>query len=121
MFDKTRNQINNGRWDNPHAFEDQVASSNLQPIRSENPIATGEHFSLYGSDHLRANIEPPSWQQFYPGDFLGVGPLNWDEIIDDDDDEVSWPDAGTPSGGRSSPGDDNDNDNKEGEEDTQGT
>ena len=29
MFDKTRNQMNNWRWDNPGAFGDQVGRSNL--------------------------------------------------------------------------------------------
>ena len=28
MFDKTRDQMNNWRWDNPHAFGDQVDRSN---------------------------------------------------------------------------------------------
>jgi len=30
MFDKTRDQMNNWRWDNPHAFGDQVDCSNSQ-------------------------------------------------------------------------------------------
>jgi hypothetical protein len=32
MFDKTRNQINNWRWDNAHAFRDHVDRSNSQTI-----------------------------------------------------------------------------------------
>jgi hypothetical protein len=30
MFDKTHDQMNNWSWDNPHAFGDQVDSSNQQ-------------------------------------------------------------------------------------------
>jgi len=48
---------------------------------------TGDHFSWCGSDDLWAKIESPSCRQYKPGDFLGVGPLNSDEIIDDDDDD----------------------------------
>jgi hypothetical protein len=55
-----------------------------------------------------------------PGDFPGVRPLNWDEIIDEDDDDENWAAPGVPSGGRSRPGDGNDNDDSEGEEAMQG-
>jgi len=65
-------------------------------------------------------IEPPTCRQYEPGDFLAVRPLNWDEMIDEDDDDENWADSGAPSGARSCPGDDNDNDDDEGEEDTQG-
>jgi len=120
MFNKTRDQRNNWRWDNPHAFGDQVDRSNPQTTSSGNVQSTGEHFSWYGSDHLRVKIEPPRCWQYEPGHFLAVRPLNWDEIIDEDDDDENWADPGAPSGGRSRPGDDNDNDDREGEEDTQG-
>jgi len=81
---------------------------------------TVELCSLYGSDDLRAKIEPPTCRQYKPGDFLAVRPLNWDEIIDEDNDDDNWADPGAPSGGRSPPGDGNDNDDGESEEDTQG-
>jgi len=87
MFDKTRNQMNNWRWDNPRAFGDQVDRCNPQTTNSGKVKRTSEHFTLYGSDDHRAKIEPPSCQQYKPGDILGVRPLNWDEIIDDDDDD----------------------------------
>jgi hypothetical protein len=48
---------------------------------------TGKPFSWYGSDDLRAMIEPPSFRQYKPGDFMAIGPLNWDEIINEDDDD----------------------------------
>jgi hypothetical protein len=51
---------------------------------------------------------------------LAVRPLNWDEIIDEDVDDENWADPGAPSGGRSRLGDDNNNDDGEGEEDTWG-
>jgi hypothetical protein len=120
MFDKTLDQMNSWRWDNPHTFGDQVDRSNPQTTSSGKIKRTGERFSWYGSDDLRAKIEPPSCQQYKPGDFLAVRPLNWDEIIDEDDDDENWADPGVPSGGRSRPGDGNDNDDGEGEEDTQG-
>jgi hypothetical protein len=120
MFDKTRDQMNNWRWDNPHALGDQVDSSNPQTTSLGKVTRTSERVSWYGSDDLRAKIELPSCRQYKPGDFLAVRPLNWDEIIDKDDDNENWADPGAPSGGRSRPGDDNANYDGEGEEDTQG-
>jgi hypothetical protein len=76
----------------------------------------GEHVPWYGSDDLRAKIEQPSCRQYKPGDFLAFRPLNWDEIIDKDDDNENGADPGAPSGGRSRPGAGNDNDDSEGEE-----
>jgi len=58
----------------------------------------------------------PICRQYKLGDFLAVSSLNWDEIIDQDDDDENWADPEAPSGGRSHPGDGNDNDNGEGEE-----
>jgi len=121
VVDKTRDQMNNWRWDNPRAFRDQVDHSNLQTTSSGKVKRTSEFLSWYDSDDLRAKIEPPSCRQYKPGDFLAIRPLNWDEIIDEDDDDQNWADPGAPRGGRSRPGDDNDNDNGEGEEDTQGS
>jgi len=120
MFDKTRDQMNNWRWDNPHTFGDQVDCSNPETTSSGKVQRTGERFSWYGSDDHRAKMEPPSCRQYKPGDFLAIRPPNWDEIIDEDDDDESWADPGAPSSGRSRPGDRNDNDDCEGEEDTRG-
>jgi hypothetical protein len=120
MFDKTGDRMNNWCWANPHAFGDQVDCSNPQATSSGNVKRTGESFSWYGSNDLRGKIEPPSSRQYKPGDFLAVRPLNWDEIIDEDDDDENWADPSAPRGGRSRPGDGNINDNGEGEEDTQG-
>jgi len=120
MFDNTRDQMNNWRWDNPRAFGNQVDRTNPQTTSSGKVKRTAERFSWYGSDDLRAKIEPPSCRQYKPGDFLAVRPLNWDDMIDEDDDDENWVDPRGPSGGRSRPGNGNDNDNGEGEEDTQG-
>jgi len=120
MFDKTCDQINNWRWDNRHAFGDQVDCSNPQTTSSGKVKRTGQPFSRYGSDDPRAKIEPPSCRQYKPGDFQAIRPLNWDEIIDEDDDDENWADPGAPTGGWSSPGVGNDNDDCEGEEDTHG-
>jgi len=65
-------------------------------------------------------IEPPSCRQYKPGDFLAVRPLNWDEKIEEDDEDVNWADRGAPSGGRSHPRNGNDNDDGEVEDDMQG-
>jgi len=46
-----------------------------------------EHFSLYGSEDLMAKIQPARCWQYKPGDILAIGPLNWDEMIDEDDDD----------------------------------
>jgi hypothetical protein len=82
---------------------------------------TGERFSEYGNDDLRAKIQPPGSRQYKSGDFLVVKPLNSVEIIDEHDDDDNWGDPGAPSGGRSCPCYVNDNDDGESEEDTQGT
>jgi len=87
MFDKTCDQMNNWRWDNPRAFGDQVDRSTPHTTSSGKVKRTGECFSWYGSNDLRAKIEPPSCQQYKPGDFLAIRHLNWDEIIDEDDDD----------------------------------
>ena len=112
--------VNNWRWDNHRAFGDQVDRSNLQTSSLGKVKRTGERFSLDSSDGLRAKIEPPSCRQYKPGDIQAVRPLNWDEIIDRDDDDETWADPSVPSGGRSHPGDDNENGDGEGEEETQG-
>jgi hypothetical protein len=63
MFDKTRDQMNNWRLDNPCAFGDQVDRSNPQTTSLGMVKPTGERFTCYGSDDLRAMIEPPRWWQ----------------------------------------------------------
>jgi hypothetical protein len=75
---------------------------------------------LYGSDDLRAKIEPPCCWQYKPGDFLALKPLNWEEITNKDDDDDTWVCPSAPNGGRSRPGDGNDDDDGANEEDTQG-
>jgi hypothetical protein len=120
MFDKTRDQMNNWRWDNPHAFRDQVDRSNPQTTSLGKVKRTGEHFSWYGSDDLWAKIELPSCRQYNPGDVLAGRPLNWDEIIDKEDDGDNCADPGVLSGGRCRPGNGNGNDDGESEEDMQG-
>ena len=120
MFNKTCYQINNWRWDNPSAFGNQVDRSNQQITRSGKVKCTSKCISWYGSDDLRATIEPPSCRHNKAGDFLAVRPLNLDGMIDQDDDNKNWADPGAPSSGRSSPGDDNANDDGEGAEDMQG-
>jgi len=52
---------------------------------------------------------------------LPVIPLNWDEIIGENDAVANWENSGEPSGGKSPCGDGDDNDNGEGEEDPQGS
>jgi len=120
MIDKTRDQMNNWRWDNLHTFGDQVDPSNPETTGLGKVKRTGERFSCYCRNDIRAKIELTSCRQYKPGDFLAVRPLNWDEIIDGDDDADYWADPAGRSGGRSCPGDANDNDDGESEEDTQG-
>jgi len=120
MFHKPHNIMNNLRWVNPHAFRDQVDCSDPQTTISAKIIRTGERFSRYSSNDLRAKIGPPSCRYYKPGDLLAVGPLNWDEIIYEDDDDDNWLDHGAPSGGRSCRSDGNENDDSESEEEMQG-
>jgi hypothetical protein len=120
MFDKTRKQMNNWRWDTPCEFGYQVDHSDPYTTSSGKVKHTGERFSRYGSYALRVQIELPSCQQYKPGDILAVKPLNWDEIIGEDDNDGNWVDPRAPSSGRGRPGNGNDNDDGEGEGDTQG-
>jgi len=120
MFEKTLDQMNNWMWDIPLAFGDQVDHSNPQKTSSGKGKRTGERFSCYCSEVLRATIELPSCRLLKPGDFLAVGPLNRDELIEEDNDNENWADPGAPRGRRSCPGNDNDNDDSAGENDTQG-
>ena len=115
MFHKTHDQMNNWRWGNPRAFGDQVDHFNLQTTSPGTVKRSSERFPWYRRNDLRARIESPSCRQYEPGDFLAVRPLNSDEKIDKDDDDVNWVDPGPPSGERSRPGDGNDNDNSKGE------
>ena len=63
MFDTTRDQMINRRWDNLRVIRDQVYCSNPQSTSSGKGESTGERFSWYCSNHLRPMIEPPScWQ-----------------------------------------------------------
>ena len=56
MFDKTRDQMNNWRWDNTRAFGDQVDRSNPQTTSSGKVKRTGQRFAWYCSDDLRAKM-----------------------------------------------------------------
>jgi hypothetical protein len=121
MFDKTHNDMNNWRWDNPHAFRDQVDHYNLMITSLGKVKHTGVRFSWYGRDDLRAKIEPPSCRQYKQGDYLAIRQPNWADIMDqDDDDDENWADPAGPSGRRSRPGNGHDNNNREVEENTQG-
>ena len=120
MYDRMHDQMNNWRWDNPHAFGDQVDRSNPWKTSSGQVTRTSGRFSWYGSDGPRAKIEPPNCRQYKPGDFLAVRPLYWDQIMDEDDHDENWADPRALSGGTSHPNNNIDNDNSEGEEDTQG-
>jgi hypothetical protein len=51
---------------------------------------------------------------------MAIRGLNSDDIINEDDDDWNWADLRALSGGRSHPGDENDNYDGKGEEDTQG-
>jgi len=94
MFDKTSDQMNNWKWDNPSAFRDQVDLSNPQTPSLGQVKHKSEGFSWYGHDHLRVKIEMPRCRQYKPGDVLAVEPLNWDEIIEKDGDDENWADPG---------------------------
>jgi len=121
MFDKTRDQMNNWRWDNHQVFRDQVDLSNQETTNSGMVKRTGEHFSWYSCNDLKVMIEPPSCGQYKPGNFLAGRQLNWAEIIVEDDDNQNGEDDGAPCGGRSHPGDGNGHHKGDGEEDTLGS
>jgi len=87
MFDKTHDQMNNRRWDNPHAFGDQVDHSNRQRSSSVMVKHSGECFSWYRNVDLRAKIKPPSSWLYKPSNLLAIRRLNCAEITDEDDDD----------------------------------
>ena len=97
MFDITCNLMNNSRWDNPCAFRDQYDHANWQTTSSGKVKCTCERFSWYGSNNPRAQIELPSYRQYMPSDLLAVGPLNWDEEINEDNEEENRADPGVRS------------------------
>jgi hypothetical protein len=66
---------------------------------SVNVKCTFERCARYRPDDLHTVIESCSWQQEKPGEFLTVRPMNWDEILDKDDDTANWADPGPPSDG----------------------
>lgn len=51
--------------------------------------------------------------------YMAIRPLNWDEINNNDDDDVNWADPAAPTGGRSHPGNANHNYHSEGKDDRQ--
>jgi hypothetical protein len=90
--------MNNRRWDNRSAFGDQADRPKLQTSSSKEVKCTGERFSWYSCDDIRAKIEPPRCQQYTPGAFLSGIPLNSDEILAHDVDDENWVDHGALSG-----------------------
>jgi hypothetical protein len=95
------------RWDHPRAFGDQ--SNRFIPLTTSlrKVKCTGKSFSWYSSNNLRSKIQSAWCRQYKLGDFVAVGPLNWDEIIDDDDDNKDCTDPGVPKGRMSRPRDGN--------------
>jgi len=92
MFHITRDKMNNWRWDNHHAFGDQVDRSHPHTISSANVQRNCESSPWYGREDPRANIEASMCRQYKPGYVLPIGPLTWHEIIDEDDDDEHWVD-----------------------------
>ena len=121
MIDKTSNQMNYWRWDNLCASGDPVDCCTPEMTSCGNIQRTSEQFSLYDSSDLRVMIELPNCRQYKPGDIHPVGQLNWDDIINEENDVENCADPEALSSGRSRPGDGDDNDNGKGEEDTQGS
>jgi len=121
MCHKTPDQMNHWRWDNPLAFGDGVEHSNPQRTSAWKVIRTCKRFSRYGCDNPRATIELASRRPYKPGDFLVIRPLNWDEVMDEEDDDENCGDPGARIGDRCRPGNGNDHDDGGGEEDTQGS
>ena len=120
-MNKPVDQIKNWRWDNTCTSGDQVDHSNLQTTCSGKVNHTCKHFTWYGSDDLSVKIVPPSCRQYKPGDFLAMRPMKWNEMTDDNEDVRNWVDCGAPSGAWCHPSDGNDNDDRKGDEDTQGS
>jgi len=87
MFEKTRDQMTDSRWDNPSNFGNQVNRSNPQTTNLGGVKRTGKYFSWHSSNDLVVKIELPSCRKYIQGNFLAIGLLNWDEIIDEDDDD----------------------------------
>ena len=63
IFDKTREQMNIWRCDNPRAFGDQVDCSKQRTTSSGKVTLTGERFAWYGSNDPRGKSELPSCRQ----------------------------------------------------------
>jgi hypothetical protein len=110
-----------GRWRiRPYTCADQLKCSNSQTTSSGKVTCTSEHLSWSGSADPKVHIEQARCSQYKPSDILEIGPLNQTDRIHEDEDDQDWADPGQPSGGKSHPGDDNNDDNSKGEEVTQG-
>ena len=121
MFDRSYNQMNKWRWDNPSDFGDQADCYNPQSTSPGMVKCKGKHFSQYGRDVLKEILEPPRCNQYNPSDFLVVIPQNWDEIMDKHNDDLNWADPRALNGGRSCPRDGSNNYNSKSAEDMQGS
>lgn len=99
MFDKTRDQMNNWRFDNPKAFNDNVKRLTNPPTTSSGKVKrTGTRLPWYGSDAHVKKIEPPSSRQYKPGQFVAARPTNWANIVDEEDDDANWADGAAGEG-----------------------
>jgi hypothetical protein len=56
IFDKSRDKMNNRRWDNPRAFGDEVDLFNPQSTSLVRVRRTSERFSWYVSSDLRSEM-----------------------------------------------------------------
>jgi hypothetical protein len=79
-----------------------------------------KRFSLYHHDEHSAKFEPPCCRQSNSGQFLTPRAVSWDEIIDENNDDVSWADLRAQRSGSSCPSDGNDIKNCEDTNKTQG-
>jgi len=119
-FDKTHHEMMSGQWDSPCAVVVHVDHSNALRNSSGTVNCTYKSFSRYRQNDFRAKIEPPSCLQYKPGTLQGVGLLNRDEKIDEDERDGNWVDSVVPSSGMSRPLKANNNDEGKGEDDMQG-
>jgi hypothetical protein len=116
MFNISRHELNNWRWDRPSALGDEVIRSNPQKTRLVKLNLAGEHFSSYGSGELMATVEQPACRLCKRGDFFAIRRLNRDQAIANDDDDENCGGPEMPSCVLSHPGHKDGNDDGNGEE-----
>jgi hypothetical protein len=94
MFDKTHIEMNHWKWENARTFGDQLNYSIVRATSLRMVLRTGQHYSLYRCYDISAMLELARYREQNLADFLAVGLLQWNEIIESDNVDYNCVDSG---------------------------